>query len=49
MNSAAMLFVPKEKLEEKGYGEYLKLFEAGEKEGEEEGGKEEKKEEKKEE
>ena len=39
MNSAAMLFVPKEKLEEKGYGEYVKLFEGGK----EEGGSEEKK------
>lgn len=28
MNSAAMRFVPKEKMEEEGYGEYLKLFES---------------------
>ncbi|GER68539.1 peptide methionine sulfoxide reductase MsrB [Weizmannia acidilactici] len=27
MNSAAMRFIPKEKLEEEGYGEYLALFE----------------------
>jgi len=27
MNSAAMRFIPKAKLEESGYGEYLKLFE----------------------
>ncbi len=27
MNSAALRFVPKEKLEEQGYGEFLKLFE----------------------
>ena len=27
MNSAALRFVPKEKMEEEGYGEYLKLFE----------------------
>lgn len=27
INSAALRFVPKEKLEEKGYGEYLSLFE----------------------
>lgn len=27
MNSAAMRFIPKEKLEEEGYGEFLKLFE----------------------
>lgn len=27
MNSAAMFFIPKEKLEEEGYGEYLALFE----------------------
>jgi methionine-R-sulfoxide reductase len=27
MNSAALRFVPKEKLVEEGYGEYLKLFE----------------------
>lgn len=26
INSAALRFVPKEKLEEEGYGEYLKLF-----------------------
>ena len=26
MNSASLRFVPKEKLEEEGYGEYLKLF-----------------------
>jgi peptide-methionine (R)-S-oxide reductase len=26
INSAAMRFVPKEKMEEEGYGEYLKLF-----------------------
>lgn len=26
MNSAALLFIPKEDLEKKGYGEYLKLF-----------------------
>jgi len=26
MNSAAMRFVPVEKLEEEGYGEWLKLF-----------------------
>ncbi|MFB6466118.1 peptide-methionine (R)-S-oxide reductase MsrB [Cytobacillus sp. Hz8] len=26
MNSAALKFIPKEKLEEEGYGEYLKLF-----------------------
>ena len=28
MNSAALRFVPKEKLEQEGYGEYLKLFES---------------------
>lgn len=28
MNSAAMRFIPVEKLEEEGYGEYLKLFQA---------------------
>ncbi len=28
INSAAMRFVPKEKMEEEGYGQYLKLFEA---------------------
>jgi len=27
MNSASMMFIPKEKLEEEGYGEYLPLFE----------------------
>ncbi|WP_312098161.1 peptide-methionine (R)-S-oxide reductase MsrB [Niallia sp.] len=27
MNSAAMKFIPKEELEEKGYGKYVKLFE----------------------
>lgn len=27
MNSAAMKFIPKEDLEEKGYGKYLRLFE----------------------
>lgn len=27
MNSAAMRFIPKEKLEEEGYGQYSKLFE----------------------
>jgi len=27
MNSAAMKFIPKEELEEKGYGKYLRLFE----------------------
>ncbi|WP_031308490.1 peptide-methionine (R)-S-oxide reductase MsrB [Mesobacillus boroniphilus] len=27
INSAALRFVPKEKMEEEGYGEYLKLFE----------------------
>jgi peptide-methionine (R)-S-oxide reductase len=27
MNSAAMRFIPVEKLEEEGYGEYLSLFE----------------------
>ncbi|MBB5150112.1 MULTISPECIES: peptide-methionine (R)-S-oxide reductase MsrB [Ureibacillus] len=27
INSAALRFIPKEKLEEEGYGEYLKLFE----------------------
>jgi len=27
MNSAALRFVPKEKLEEEGYGDYLRLFE----------------------
>lgn len=27
MNSAAMRFIPKDKLEEEGYGEYLSLFE----------------------
>jgi len=27
MNSAALKFIPKDKLEEEGYGEYLKLFE----------------------
>jgi methionine-R-sulfoxide reductase len=27
-NSASLRFVPKEKLVEEGYGEYLKLFEA---------------------
>ena len=26
MNSAAMRFVPEEKMEAEGYGEYLKLF-----------------------
>ncbi|WP_075982014.1 peptide-methionine (R)-S-oxide reductase MsrB [Bacillus massilinigeriensis] len=26
MNSAALRFIPKEKLQEEGYGEYLKLF-----------------------
>ena len=29
INSASLRFVPKEKLEEEGYGEYRKLFEAG--------------------
>ena len=28
MNSASLVFIPKSKLKEKGYGEYLKLFEA---------------------
>ena len=28
LNSASLLFIPKEQLEEKGYGEYIKLFEA---------------------
>lgn len=28
MNSAALRFVPKEKLEEEGYGEYVKMFES---------------------
>ncbi len=28
MNSAAMRFVPREKMEQEGYGEYLKVFEA---------------------
>lgn len=28
MNSAAMRFIPREKLEQEGYGEYLKVFEA---------------------
>jgi peptide methionine sulfoxide reductase msrA/msrB len=28
INSAALRFVPKERLEAEGYGEYLKLFEA---------------------
>jgi methionine-R-sulfoxide reductase len=27
MNSAAMRFIPAEKLEEEGYGQYAKLFE----------------------
>jgi len=27
MNSAAMEFIPREKMEELGYGEYLSLFE----------------------
>jgi methionine-R-sulfoxide reductase len=27
MNSAALRFIPKEKLKEEGYGQYLKLFE----------------------
>jgi methionine-R-sulfoxide reductase len=26
INSAALRFIPKERLEEEGYGEYLKLF-----------------------
>ncbi|MEX1015002.1 MAG: peptide-methionine (R)-S-oxide reductase, partial [Candidatus Paceibacterota bacterium] len=26
LNSAALLFIPKDKLEEKGYGEYLSIF-----------------------
>ncbi len=30
MNSAALRFVPKERLEEEGYGEYLSLFEGEE-------------------
>ncbi len=30
MNSASLRFIPVEKLEEEGYGEYLKLFEDGE-------------------
>ncbi len=30
INSAALRFIPKEKLEEEGYGEYLKLFEEDE-------------------
>jgi hypothetical protein len=28
MNSAAMRFIPVEKLEEEGYGEFLSLFES---------------------
>ncbi|MEZ5277206.1 MAG: peptide-methionine (R)-S-oxide reductase MsrB [Opitutaceae bacterium] len=31
MNSAALRFIPVEKLEEEGYGEYLKLFKSGKK------------------
>lgn len=27
INSAALKFIPKEKMEEMGYGEYLKIFE----------------------
>jgi peptide-methionine (R)-S-oxide reductase len=33
INSAALRFVPKEKLEEEGYGEYLKLFHDQDKSG----------------
>jgi peptide methionine sulfoxide reductase MsrB len=31
VNSAAMRIIPKEKMEEEGYGKYLSLFEAKEK------------------
>lgn len=34
MNSASLRFIPKEKLEAEGYGQYLKLFTAGVKENE---------------